>query len=124
MKTKSIFYRTCGHRFECAIPLDGMSELHAEWLRNSDCETCRLKGHIDPDSTIRVPGTGLALSIGYPADDRAWREQWEPSPGHLPKYVLQYLRPELGMDEHEAAIAARPETAGLVLLWLGEHDRL
>jgi hypothetical protein len=112
MRTRSIFYRTCGHRYECAIPLDEMSELHAEWLRNSDCESCRAIGYVDPVSHCL-----------YAEGDRAWREQWEPSAGHLPKYVLQYLRPELTMDPFEAAFAARPETAGSALLWLAENGR-
>ncbi len=112
MRTRSIFYRTCGHRFDYAIALDQMSELHAEWLRNSDCESCRAIGHVDPVS-----------HCVYADGDRAWREQWEPSAGHLPKSVVQYLRPELGMDEREAATVARPETAGNVLCWLAEHGR-
>lgn len=45
------------------------------------------------------------------------------SPGHLPKFVLQHLRPELSMDEREAAIAARPETTGAAVLWLAENGR-
>ncbi len=113
MRTRSIFYRTCGHRYNCSLAVDQMSELHAEWLRNSDCESCRAIGCADPVSHCL-----------YTADDRAWREQWQPSADHLPKYVLQYLRPELQMDKYEAATAARPETAGNVLLWLGEHGRL
>lgn len=113
MTTRSIFYRTCGHRFKYSIPLDQMSELHTEWLRNSDCESCRAIGHVDPVSHCL-----------YAEDDRAWREQWEPSAGHLPKYVLQYLRPELAMNPSEAAIAALPEIAGAVLCWLAENRRL
>lgn len=124
MRTRSIFIRTCGHRYESAIGLDGMSELHAEWLRNSDCESCRLKGVVDPDTAVRIPGTNIILSAGLPEDDRAWREQWEPSAGHLPKFVLQYLRPDLAMNEREAAFAAMPETAGNALLWLAENGRL
>ena len=113
MQTRSIFYRTCGHRYECCLTLDQMSELHAEWLRNSDCEPCRAIGDVDP-----------ATSYLYAEDDRAWREQWEPSVAHLPKYVLQYLRPELQMCKWEAATAALPQTVGAVLLWLAEHGRL
>ncbi len=124
MRTRSIFYRTCGHRYHCRFAVDQMSELHAEWLRNSDCESCRMKGYVDSGYTSEIPGTGLSLSILIPEDDRAWREQWEPSAGHLPKYVLQYLRPELAMDEHEAATAALPSTVGAAMLWLAENDRL
>lgn len=112
MKTRSIFYRACGHRYECTVAVHQMSELHAEWLRHSDCESCRAIGHVDPISHCL-----------YADGDRAWREQWKPSAGHLPKYVLQYLRPELRMHPCEAVIVARPETAGNVVLWLAEHGR-
>ncbi len=113
MKTRSIFYRTCGHRLDYPIALDQMSELHAEWLRNSDCESCRAIGVVDPVSQCL-----------YADDDRAWREQWQPTATHLPKFVLAHLRPELAMDEREAAIAARPETTGAAVLWLAENGRL
>lgn len=107
MKIKSIFIRTCGHGYNCFLAISEMSELHAEWLRNSDCEHCRSKGMVDPISHFM-----------YSEGDRAWREQWEPSPGHKPKMVVQYESPHLAMDDLEAAIAKQPETIGNVLCWL------
>lgn len=113
MRTRSIFYRTCGHRYECSLSLDQMSELHAEWLRQSDCESCRAIGQVDPVSHCL-----------YADDDRAWREQWQPSAGHLPKHVLAYLRPELQGDPLEEAMMQNPKTIGHVLCWLAENGRL
>ncbi len=123
MRTRSLFYRTCGHRYECAIALDEMSELHAEWLRNSDCESCRMKGYVDSGYTSEIPGTGLSLSIVIPEADRAWREQWQPSAGHLPKYVLAYLRPELQRSAPEESQMQDPDAIGFILLWLAENGR-
>lgn len=124
MRTRLIFIRTCGCRYDCPIPLDEMSELTAEWFRNSDCESCRMKGYVDSGFTSEIPGMGLSLSIVIPEDDCAWREQWEPSTGHLPKHVLAYLRPELQRNDREEAMMQDPEAIGAVLCWLAENGRI
>lgn len=120
MKTRSIFYRTCGHRYECPTSIDEMSELTAEWFRHSDCESCRLEG-CTTVVAIDFFGKTLYLPTMLPPEEQRPRPH---SSGHLPMYVLAYLRPELQRSALEEQFMQDPEAIGNAVLWLAEHGRL